>query len=92
MKELAERILAGERLGRGDALQVLLDLDLEELCRAADRVRRAFCGKRGELCTIVNGRSGRCSEDCRFCAQSCHYHTGAEEYPFLPVQEIVEEG
>ena len=69
-----------------------VELDLEELCRAADQVRRALCGDRGELCTIVNGRSGKCSEDCRFCAQSCHYHTGAEEYPFLPVQEIVEEG
>ena len=92
MESLAEQIISGARLGRRDDLGVLLETDLEELCRAADQVRRALCGDRGELCTIVNGRSGRCSEDCRFCAQSCHYHTGAEEYPFLPVQEIVEEG
>ena len=92
MDSLAEQIISGARLGRRDDLGALLETDLEELCRAADQVRRALCGDRGELCTIVNGRSGRCSEDCRFCAQSCHYHTGAEEYPFLPVQEIVEEG
>ena len=92
MESLAEQIISGARLGRRDDLDVLLETDLEELCRAADQIRRALCGDRGELCTIVNGRSGRCSEDCRFCAQSCHYHTGAEEYPFLPVQEIVEEG
>ena len=92
MESLAEQIISGARLGRRDDLGVLLETDLEELCRAADQVRRTLCGDRGELCTIVNGRSGRCSEDCRFCAQSCHYHTGAEEYPFLPVQEIVEEG
>ena len=92
MESLAEQIISGARLRRRDDLGVLLETDLEELCRAADQVRRALCGDRGELCTIVNGRSGRCSEDCRFCAQSCHYHTGAEEYPFLPVQEIVEEG
>ena len=92
MEALAEAYRGGRRLGRGDDLELLVELDLEELCRAADQVRRALCGDRGELCTIVNGRSGRCSEDCRFCAQSCHYHTGAEEYPFLPVQEIVEEG
>ena len=92
METLAERIRNGDRLGRGDNLKVLLDMDLEELCRAADQVRRAFCGERGELCTIVNGRSGRCSEDCRFCAQSCHYHTEAEEYPFLSTREIVTEG
>ena len=92
MESLAEQIISGARLGRRDDLGVLLETDLEELCRAADQVRRTLCGDRGELCTIVNGRSGKCSEDCRFCAQSCHYHTGAEEYPFLSVQEIVEEG
>ena len=92
MEALAERIIRGERLDRRDDLSMLVELNLETLCRAADQFRRALCGDRGELCTIVNGRSGRCSEDCRFCAQSCHYHTQAEEYPFLPVQEIVEEG
>lgn len=92
MEQLAEEIIGGRRLGRGDDLGMLVEMDLEQLCRAADQVRGAMCGDRGELCTIVNGRSGRCGEDCRFCAQSCHYHTGAEEYPFLSVQEIVEEG
>ena len=92
MEKVAEKIAGGARLGRGDDLGQLVEMDLEELCRAADQVRRTFSGEQGELCTIVNGRSGRCSEDCRFCAQSCHYHTGAEEYPFLSVREIVEEG
>ena len=92
MERLAENLISGGRLGRGDDLGVLLEMDLAALCRAADQVRRALCGDRAELCTIVNGRSGRCGEDCKFCAQSCHYHTGAEEYPFLPVREIVEEG
>ncbi len=91
MENLAERIISGGRLDREDGRK-LLEMDLEELCRVADEIRRAFCGDKGELCTIVNGRSGRCSEDCKFCAQSCHYHTGAEEYPFLSVPEIVEEG
>ena len=92
MEGLAERILGGNRLGREDNLEKLAEMDLEELCQAADQVRQALCGNRGELCTIVNGRSGRCSEDCRFCAQSCRYHTGAEEYPFLPAERIVAEG
>ena len=92
MERLAENLISGGRLGRGDDLGILLEMDLAALCRAADQVRRALCGDRAELCTIVNGRSGRCGEDCKFCAQSCHYHTGAEEYPFLPVREIVEEG
>ena len=58
MESLAEQIISGARLGRRDDLDVLVEMELEELCRAADQVRRALCGDRGELCTIVNGRSG----------------------------------
>ena len=91
MEDLATHIQNGMRLSWEESLE-LLEMDLSELCRAADQIRQIFCGDQGELCTIVNGRSGRCSEDCRFCAQSCHYHTGAEEYPLLSVSEMVEDG
>ena len=47
MDSLAEQIISGARLGRRDDLGVLLETDLEELCRAADQVRRALCGDRG---------------------------------------------
>ena len=92
MKHLAEEIIAGRRLGREDDLSVLVTADLEELCQGADRIRKALCGDRFDLCTIINGRSGRCGENCKFCAQSCHNHTNVEEYPFLPLEEIVAEG
>lgn len=92
MNQRLERVKNGERLSRGEDLGFLLTLELEELCESADQIRQAFCGNQGELCTIINGRSGRCSEDCKFCAQSRCYATGAEEYPFLTAQEIVAEG
>ena len=92
MNELAQQVLQGKRLQRGQDLSGLLTLDLEDLCQGADAIRKAFCGQRGELCTIINARSGRCSENCKFCAQSCHYHTQAEEYAFLPVEDIVRQG
>ena len=89
MLTLAREIIAGRRLGRGDDLSPMVTADLEELARGADEIRRALCGDRGDLCTIINARSGRCSEDCKFCAQSCHYHTQTQEYPFLPLEEIL---
>lgn len=92
MKKLAKEIIEGRRLGRGDDLSRLVSADLEALCRGADAIRKALCGDSFELCTIINGRSGRCGEDCKFCAQSCHNHTGAEEYPFLPEETILAEG
>ena len=92
MIALAEEIIKGRRLGRADDLNRLLEADLDQLCQGADRIRAALCGDRFDLCTIINGRSGRCGEDCKFCAQSCHHKTQVEEYPFLPVEEIVAQG
>lgn len=92
MKRLAEEIIKGRRLGRGDDLSRLVAANLEELRQGADDIRQALCGDQFELCTIINGRSGQCGEDCKFCAQSCHHHTQAEEYPFLSEEEILEEG
>ena len=87
---LAEEIIAGRRLQRGDEeLTELLSTDLEELCQAADKLRETFCEDKVDLCTIINGRSGRCSEDCKYCAQSAHSKTGCEEYAFLPEDVIV---
>lgn len=88
---LAENIIAGRRITRGDHPEQLLKADLPSLCKGADRIRRALCGDRFEFCTIINARSGRCGEDCRFCAQSCRHHTNAEEYPFLSSGEIAED-
>ena len=68
----------------------LLKMPLEELMKEADLIREENCGNTFDLCTIINGKSGKCSEDCKFCAQSAHYQTEAEEYPLLSSEEILE--
>ena len=90
-KKTADEIIGGRRLTREDDWQFLLDAPLEELTQGADRIRQALCGKEVDLCSIINGRSGKCSEDCKFCAQSGHHCTGISEYAFLPVEKIVED-
>ena len=59
--------------------------------RDADKIRKELCGNHVDLCSIINGRSGRCGEDCKFCAQSACHHTKVEEYPFLEPEEILED-
>jgi len=86
---IAKEIINGRRLTRNDDLSFLLEEDLDELCRGADEIRKALCGNRVDLCSIINGRSGRCGEDCKFCAQSACHHTKIEEYPFLEPEEIL---
>ena len=67
----------------------LLDLPLAELIAQADKVRRQYIGKRLDVCTILNAKSGLCSEDCKFCAQSSHHHTGVDIYALKSVDEMV---
>lgn len=86
---LAQEIIGGRRLTRADDLSGLLTCSLPTLCRGADRIRAHFIGDRADLCSIINGRSGRCPEDCKYCAQSLHNHAGCEEYSFLPEEDIL---
>lgn len=87
--KLADEIIAGKRLTREDDLSFFFSVDLETLCTGANHIRETLCGNHIDLCAIINGRSGRCSENCKFCAQSAHHHTGVEEYGFLDKETLV---
>ncbi len=89
LNKLADEIIEGRRLGREDDLSFFLSCDLDELCEGADKIRQYFSGNKVDLCTIINGKSGRCGEDCKYCAQSAHHHTSCEEYEFLDEDVIV---
>ncbi|MGM9534950.1 MAG: biotin synthase BioB [Intestinibacter sp.] len=90
-EQLVDEIISGRRLNRDDNLKFLIEGDLESLRKGANKIREKLCGNHVDLCSIINGRSGRCSENCKFCAQSSHNHTGAMEYDFLDADEIIAE-
>ena len=91
LKNLADDIINGKRLKREDDLSFFINCDLDALLEGADKIREYFCGDKVDLCTIINGRSGRCGEDCKYCAQSAHNHTNCEVYDFLPKEKILAE-
>lgn len=66
----------------------LLELPLWELIQQADQVRREHLGSEFELCGIVNAKSGLCSEDCKFCAQSSHHNSSVQVHPLKSIEEI----
>ena len=88
---LADEIISGRRLSRNDDLSFFFTAELAALSEGADRIRAALCGPHVDLCSIINGRSGRCGENCKFCAQSAHNHTCVEEYDFLDEERILAE-
>ena len=90
ISELASKIIDGFRLSRNDDLSFFKDCNLDELTACADKIREHFKGANVDLCTIINARSGKCGENCKFCAQSAHNHTGCEEYSFLDEEKIIQ--
>ena len=85
ISDLKRRVLDGQELTRAEALQLMaLDAQDQEILsaleQAADEIRAYFNGDRVDLCSILNVKSGLCSENCVYCAQSAHYHTTADEY------------
>lgn len=89
IKLLTDEILEGKLIDKREALE-LYEQPLLSLCESADRIRKHFCSNDFDICTIINGKSGRCSENCKFCAQSAYYHTPSAQYPLLSADEIVE--
>lgn len=92
--KLKNKVLDGKEINYDEALS-LISIDknnkniLDILLKSANEIREAFMGRRVDLCTIMNAKSGKCSEDCKFCAQSSHYKTGVDEYSLLQYNEIL---
>ena len=85
---IAEEIINGRRLQASDTA-FLITTPLDDLQAGAQLIQRHFRGKHVDLCTIINGKSGRCSENCKYCAQSARHRTGVDEYDFLPTEKIL---
>ncbi len=88
---LAQEIIDGRRLNKNDGLSFFIDCNLEELGSGADMIRKHFRGDKVDLCTIINGKSGKCGENCKFCAQSAHHNTKCDVYDLLDEDSIVNE-
>ncbi len=84
------KILSGYEINHEEA-RMLSKQPIEELTKAADELRTHFCGDSFDVCTIVNAKSGKCSENCKFCAQSSFYSTDIDTYPLLSTKSLKEE-
>ncbi|CAB0503413.1 biotin synthase BioB [Corynebacterium diphtheriae] len=89
VQDLEASVLAGTAITRDEALS-LIDAPLDELSAAADRIRAQMCGDGFDMCSIINAKSGRCPENCTFCAQSIRYPTiSVDSYPLITTDELV---
>lgn len=91
---LAEKIIEGYLPDSKEYLEIarVPDADVLKMLPGADLLREHYFGNSIHLCTICNGKSGRCSEDCHFCAQSAHYQTDASVYPLMDQETLAAPG
>ncbi len=91
IRDMEEKALSGVRLTaeEGCRLMRLSGPDVMDLIASANRVRRHYWGDTINLCSIVNAKSGDCSENCNFCAQSAYHDTGIPTYPLMAADDIL---
>ena len=89
---LADKVIDGGEITEEEAKKLIRtkDEDTMVLLAMADKIRQKFGGNAVDFCGIINARSGHCQENCKFCAQSGWYHTGAKVYRLLPEEQILE--
>ena len=88
----AYSVLDGQPISRADALAIAENIrgaDLLDLVSLANKVRLKFAPA-VHSCSIINAKSGKCCENCRFCAQSAAHHTGIDTYPLLAPETVLE--
>ncbi len=84
------KVLSGGRITFQEAEWLLATDDVTTLAECANTITRKFNGDVVDVEALINAKSGRCPEDCSFCAQSTFYETGINKYPLLPTEQIVE--
>jgi len=88
---ITDRIIAGGRITGAEAMQLTAaaGTDRYALFLAASMVKEHFVGSKASLCSIINAKSGRCPENCAFCAQSAHHSSDVPVYPLVDEESLV---
>ena len=88
-RTLISYIKEGRQIPSETVLKIAHETETDELYRAAAEITESCAPRKFDLCSIINAKSGRCPEDCKWCAQSAHYRTGAQEYGLVSEEECL---
>ena len=78
-----------DAISKNEALELLKPEHRDELRELEHKVTERYVEKRFDFCSIINARSGRCTENCKWCAQSAHWKTGCETYGWIGTEACI---
>ncbi|MDR0430326.1 MAG: adenosylmethionine--8-amino-7-oxononanoate transaminase [Tannerellaceae bacterium] len=87
--KIKDRILKGGSITPEEALQVALQSPKKLLYDTAHEITQQMSSMQFDMCSIINAKSGKCSENCKWCAQSVHYRTNVDEYGLVTRDECL---
>ena len=90
MENIVDRIIRNDGLDVREALECSRTMSDERLLDLAAQLTRKCCPKAFDTCSIVNAKSGRCPEDCKWCAQSLHHHSEIDIYPLMDTERLLQ--
>ncbi|MFI5424757.1 MAG: biotin synthase BioB [Nitrososphaeraceae archaeon] len=83
------KVISGKSISFEEAGKLLCSQDILSLAYSANVITRKFNGDSIDVESLLNAKSGKCPEDCSFCAQSSFYNTKISKYPLLPKQVVI---
>jgi biotin synthase len=89
VQEIKDKVIAGGAITDEEAMWLANEADHEELFEAAAQITKHFGKPEFNPCGIINARAGKCSENCKWCAQSAHYATGARVSDIVSSKQVV---
>lgn len=91
VERLKQKVINGEPINEEEACWLAFEAGKDALYDAAHEITEKCASTTFEMCSIINAKSGKCPEDCKWCAQSAHYAVPVNSYEFIGSEECLQQ-